>query len=253
MEENKELKEIIELKNKDIRELEKSNKVKKETVVKLNTELKDVKLKFSKEKEKEKKEHKTEVKHLRKELGEENKVSIKLREKLDDLEHENSKLKENIGIKDDLIGKAMEEKVSLEEKVESLLNLLYGCNKCGLLECECSEDCGSDLLPQSETPYEPSPPSAAEAPAAQQLPQPSSGSSPWTPPPTPPCDSCGGINFGPCPSSICFNCIEPLQNKPETDTSSPSRTPPGTPPLLRNSVQEETGRDMIWIKAYNEE
>ena len=39
MDENKELKEIIELKNKDIRELEKSNKVKKETVVKLKSNI----------------------------------------------------------------------------------------------------------------------------------------------------------------------------------------------------------------------
>ena len=35
VDENKELKEIIELKNRDIKELEKSDKVKKETVVKL--------------------------------------------------------------------------------------------------------------------------------------------------------------------------------------------------------------------------
>ena len=39
VDENKELKEIIELKNKDIRELEKSNKVKKETVVKLKSNI----------------------------------------------------------------------------------------------------------------------------------------------------------------------------------------------------------------------
>ena len=45
--------------------------MKKETVIKLNTELKDVKLKFGKEKEKANKDRKTEVKHWRKELGEE--------------------------------------------------------------------------------------------------------------------------------------------------------------------------------------
>ena len=26
----------------------------------------------------------------------------------------------------------------------------------------------------------------------------------WTPPPTPPCDSCGGENYGPCPTNLCF-------------------------------------------------
>ena len=113
--------------------------MKKETVVKLNTELKDFKLKLGKENEKANKDHKTEVKHWRKELGEEKKININQKtEKLDDLEHENSKLKEKIENKNDEIGIIMEEKLSLEEKMKSLLDLLHGCNKCGLLKCECS-------------------------------------------------------------------------------------------------------------------
>ena len=49
-----------------------------------------------------------------------------------------------------------------------------------------------------------------------------------TPTATPPCSSCGGENYGPCPDSVCFGCISPLKI-----ISSPSRTPPGTPPPLQ--------------------
>ena len=150
-----------------------------------------------------------------------------LEEKVKHLECENSILKDKLALKN-------YEMIGLEDKMKSLLDILYGCHECGLCECECSGsitgDCDTSLPPECATtsePSSPSPPShASETAAVQHLPQPT-----WTPPPTPPCSSCGGPNFGPCPSSVCFGCIPPWQ--PEPDTSSPSRTPPGTPPLLR--------------------
>ena len=114
--------------------------------------------------------------------------------------------------------------------MESLLDILYGCHECGLCACECDDSIPEDRVTSSE----PSSPSAKpfETPAPHHPPQPGSSSSSWSPPPTPPCDSCGGTNFGPCPSSVCFACIPPLQMDPELNTRSPSRTPPGTPPPL---------------------
>ena len=138
-------------------------------------------------------------------------------------------------VKDDEVRNISDEKAGLQEKIESLLDLLYGCNACGLCDCECSdsakedEDCDSSL-PQymsGEQPSSPSPDTPSQTPA----PPPRSNSSPWTPPPTPPCTTCGRVNFGPCPSNVCFACIPPLECQPEP-TGSPSRTPPGTPPLL---------------------
>ena len=130
--ENKELKEIIEQKNEDIRGLEVADKMKKEMIIKLNNELKDTQLRYNQEKEKNKNDHKAEVKRWRKELGEEKKISIKLRNQLKDIESEIIELKEKIELKDDVIGKAMDEKISLEEKLKSLLDVLYGCSECGL-------------------------------------------------------------------------------------------------------------------------
>ena len=154
-----------------------------------------------------------------------------LEEDFKKIKTENINLKEKLELKDDENRKILDNNVKLEEKMKSLLDILYGCHECGLCECECgdsvTEDCATSLEPSF-------PPAAlSETPESQHPPRTSSGSSSWSPPPTPPCDTCGGVNFGPCPSNICFGCIPPLQSKPEPDTSSPSRTPPGTPPLLR--------------------
>ena len=241
--ETKKLKDDIEHRNEKIRTLENADKLKNETIIKLNSDLNDMKLKYNKEKENTEKEHQAEVKRLRKELGEEKKDNIKIRDKLKDIESVSIELKEKIRLKDDEIGKAMDEKVSLEEKMKSLLDVLYGCSNCGMCECECqgecySEDSGSSVLIQCTT-TEISPPPASETPSARQATPLSSGPSPWTPPPTPPCDSCGGVNYGPCPSKICFKCTLSLPRQPESTSSSLSRTPPGTAPLLRTSTQQE--------------
>ena len=163
-----------------------------------------------------------------------------LEKKIEDLNIKNIKHKEDLDIKNDEVKKNIDEISSLQEKLNSLLDILYGCHECGLCDCECDhsvnedEDCASSLslLPEcvmtgdgkSSPPDTPS----QRTPPEQHHPKPSL--SPWTPPPTPPCASCGGVNFGPCPSSVCFACMPPL---PVHDTSSPARTPPGTPPLAR--------------------
>ena len=117
----------------------------------------------------------------------------------------------------------------LEKENEKLKDVLYGCPECGLNSCECSGVENEDNYPSS-LPTE----FFSQLSSTQNPPQPFSDtfpSLPWTPPPTPPCVSCGGVNFGPSPSSLCFKCIPPLkcQHQPTTSVS-PSRTPPGTPP-----------------------
>ena len=98
---------------------------------------------------------------------------IKLDEKISDLENENTKLKD----------------------------VLYGCCECGLFICECSDAIANDSSCSPPT-SQPSPPSVSsyETRAPQHLPSPRSGSYSWTPPPTPPCEGCGGINYGPSPA-----------------------------------------------------
>ena len=174
-----------------------------------------------------------------KNLKSKGKEASKLEIEKNNLKNEITKMKEELVAKDDEVKKNIDEKAGLQEKVESLLDLLYGCNACGLFECECSdssvrEDCDNSLRPQNAmNGDQPSPPpdTSSQTPVPHPPPQPSS--TPWTPPPTPPCSSCGGINFGPCPSSVCFDCIPPLERKIEFNTGSLSRTPPGTPPQLR--------------------
>ena len=144
--------------------------------------------------------------------------------------------------KDTELGKAFEEKVQLEEKLNSLLDILYGCHGCGLCQCECSEDeaepdTNDRSSPQHHTPHSSPPPS----PEAQPI-TPGNDSSSWTPPPTPPCESCGGENYGPSPSSLCFACIPPFQIKDKSFSSSPSRTPPGTPPRMRLEPESSKSR-----------
>ena len=74
----------------------------------------------------------------------------------------------------------MDEKASLQENMKSLIDVLYGCNECGLCECECNdpvkEDCVSSVPPQYLTTGDPSPGTASQTQAAQ------SSSTPLTPP-----------------------------------------------------------------------
>ena len=121
---------------------------------------------------------------------------------------------------EDELTEVIEDKTKLKEKVDSLLDVLYGCPECGYNSCECDLSL-EEASPEPEPPFPP-----PETLSAPLLP-PSSSGSPWTPPPTPPCISCGGINYGPSLFDFCFNCIPPLEIKSQ---DSPSRTPPGTPP-----------------------
>ena len=125
-----------------------------------------------------------------------------------------------------------EEKNKLEKKVNDLLDVLYGCPECGCNSCECTEPVEGDdyTFPSALPPVTFHSETCTESlllPPSQRI------ISPWTPPPTPPCSTCGGINFGPSPGEVCFNCIPPIQATLQARESSPSRTPPGTPPLLR--------------------
>ena len=131
--------------------------------------------------------------------------------------------------KTEMLNKLAKENKDLEEKVNSLLDLLYGCNDCGrhgdFCECDDIEDNIESSPFDQHVFQQPSP-----TPAVTDLPPLTSSTSPWTPPPTPPCSMCGGMNYGPCPTNVCFGCIPPLI-MPDTPpcTNSPSRTPPGTP------------------------
>ena len=153
------------------------------------------------------------------------KVNNQLEAKNSDLTEQIERYKAVKNKEDELI----KEKEKLEEKVNSLLDVLYGCPECGLYSCECDavgDNSGQDQIIQQATP-----PKLLLA----QLPPPlSNGSPPWTPPPTPPCLKCGGINYGPSPDSLCFDCLPPLKCAPHPScSSSPSRTPPGSPPQRR--------------------
>ena len=187
-----------------------------------------------------------ELKKSNEKLGNENNNLV---EQLKIIKTENkSRINEITGIKNEIndklavkeveLNEAVEEKVKLEKKVTDLLDVLYGCPECGCNLCECNSSLSGDNSDADRNIGSPLPsltPAAAvsfETPASL-IPPPSSRS-PWIPPPTPPCESCGGINFGPSPSSLCFECIPPLESKPPPDSSdSPSRTPPGTPPQQR--------------------
>ena len=81
--ENEETKISNKNQKKEICDLEKIMRVKNEVSEKLNKELKELKVKFNKEKSEMIKCHKKEVKYWRRELGEETKVKIKLKEILE--------------------------------------------------------------------------------------------------------------------------------------------------------------------------
>ena len=145
---------------------------------------------------------------------------------------------QQLEVKDDTLNKLTKKNKDLEEKVDSLLDLLYGCNDCGRFgdSCECDELEGDNIEsspPDQHVFHQPSPPPVVTSVKPDVHPL-TSSTTPWTPPPTPPCSTCGGVNYGPCPSNVCFSCIPPL-TIPDTppDSNSPSRTPPGSPPPLR--------------------
>ena len=208
-------------------------KVANETSGKLNKVLNENRNKYEKEKAVAIDEHQAEIKALRKNLGKANKDLENLKKELKVLDEKDAEIEE---LKKTNLG--------LEEKLLSLLDTLYGCEECGYHGdyCTCNvldepadsidklsnepvsdADCPTLCLTTSgpsETSTTPTPPPST------------STATPWTPPATPPCSSCGGENYGPCPDSVCFGCISPLKIRP-VSSSSPSRTPPGTPPPLQ--------------------
>ena len=101
---------MLESKNREIDDLKMSSKVKAEVCNNLRKELNESKTKFNKEKNEMIKTHKIEVKYWRKELGDEKKETVKLKEKLKVVENcenvtpeskknkcKNKRMKETIG------------------------------------------------------------------------------------------------------------------------------------------------------------
>ena len=213
------------LKNRDseIRNLKAAIKKSNDVSEKLNKKLHENRANYEHEKDQILKEHARVLKSLKKDVL--------------DVQEENRKLKKQCVLKDDELKEAFDQKVMQEEKITSLLDVLYGCPECGLNSCECDNSVNEDDYAENSSSTQPStlpsfPPPISSA-LAQLLPRPSSDVSTWTPPPTPPCTSCGGVNFGPSPADLCFKCISPLRNKSPHNSSSHTGTPPGTPPALR--------------------
>ena len=155
----------------------------------------------------------TEMYDTKVELTKQLEIDVELREKLNKLEDENLKLKD----------------------------VLYGCPECGLYSCECDDLENEENHTQSHPSSPPAGPNSAGS-SLQDRPSPSFPPQ-WTPPPTPPCEGCGGINFGPSPGSLCFVCIPPLEIKPPPD-SSPSHTPPGTPPPTQHRLGTASSKNI---------
>ena len=136
----------------------------------------------------------------------------------------------------------------LEEKITSLLDVLYGCEECGRHgdHCECKFDepdefneGKDDILIPDPTCLTHPPLTPSETSLSPRQSPATSTPAPWTPPTTPPCSTCGRDNYGPCPDDVCFACIPPLKEIPVS--SSPTTTPPGTPPLLRRKCKTMLG------------
>ena len=156
-----------------------------------------------------------------------NELETKIKNLSEQIEHSKATEKN----KKEELQEVIEEKVKLEEKVNSLLDVLYGCPECGLNACECDAEENFPLTSPSECSVEPPLPLIDSESPLNTSPPTSTSPPPWTPPPTPPCTKCGGENYGPCPTSVCFGCTPPYTPAPYTgSTSPPSRTPPGTPP-----------------------
>ena len=184
---------------------------------------------------------KEEVKIYKEGKNELEKKTEQLEKKIKEAKKSSDNTNEQLDVKDKLFKELAKKNEDLEEKVNSLLDLLYGCNACGRFGefCECDDIEGDDAeLSASEQQVlrQPSPAPPTVTSVTPHVPPPCSTSPPWTPPPTPPCSSCGGVNFGPCPTSVCFMCIPPL-TIPNTQpcSNSPSTTPPGTPPSIRGT------------------
>ena len=205
--------------DQEIRTLQLANKTSKEALQKLN---------------KSTKENGNKLEKKNTQLNKANKEIIDIKKRLDE--------------KDAKIVELKKTNVELEEKLVSLLDVLYGCEECGRHGdyCECNNLIEHNLLEGDGAPVpDPvclshSPPSSthSETFKSPSVSPPTSTTAQWTPPPTPPCSSCGGINYGPCPENVCFVCIPALKAR---SCSPPTRTPPGTPPLLRRNIQPVLG------------
>ena len=140
------------------------------------------------------KEHRNEVKAWKKDLGEAKSQIVRVERRLTE---ENKKaindFEKQLGVKDEKLNVVSTEKQELEEKMNSLLDVLYGCCECGrhgdFCECnaidvendECRETSDPDCLSKPYlsglglTTSSPSPPPTA---TPVQLPSPTSKSSP---------------------------------------------------------------------------
>ena len=141
--------------------------------------------------------------------------------------------------------------------MNSLLDVLYGCYECGCHGdyCECdnieaNDDEYTDLDQDQYGLQQQSPPTSPTVRSITPHVTSTSFSPPWTPPPTPPCINCGGLNYGPCPTDVCFGCIPPLtRSDTPPSCSSPSTTPPGSPPPFgrryHQSVMKEGSSNQV--------
>ena len=238
---NKEVEKLIK-KNEEVKILKKAMQASKEDDEKIRCDLKKFKeIVSSKEKEIKRLEEQSQ---LEKTLYEkENKTNA------DDF-------KGQLAAKDVKINELSKEVFDLEEAKTSLLDLVYGCNDCGrhgdFCECNVDEEINNNVEPAASDFFTkdasltqpdhcgllqaPPSPKATETPVTLNLPHPASTlqTSAWTPPPNPPCSSCGGENYGPCPASVCFSCLPQIETTPPSNsTGRCSTTPPGTPPTLR--------------------
>ena len=134
-------------------------------------------------------------------------------------------LNEKLETKEDELRSNIDEKEKLEKKVTDLLDVLYGCPECGLNSCKCRELAeedysgrgGDNSVKTSEIELNMIfPPTLTPESLSEPLPPPPSCESiPWTPPLTPPCINCGGLNYGPSPSSVCFPCLPTILSTSE--------------------------------------
>ena len=177
------------------------------------------------------------MKKHKKENNEFERRNKQLEKKTEENKKAGDKVKEQLEVKDKMLNELAKKNEGLEEKINSILDLLYGCNDCGRHGdyCECDNIEGNDVQLPAPNPQEFCQPSPQHA-VTPCIPPPCSTSPPWTPPPTPPCGSCGGVNNGPSPTSVCFVCVPSLTTPAHPPSSiSPSTTPPGTPPSFRRT------------------
>ena len=126
-EENEKLKTSIENKDCEIIDLERSNKVKNEVADQLKKNLKEVKEKFHKERTELIKNHKKEVKYWRTQLGEETKMKIKLKEKLEGPKDTTKNMLTKTKLKKQSVNKNSENNPAIEENPNNSL-----CSLCAI-------------------------------------------------------------------------------------------------------------------------